>query len=100
MSDTPSPTDRIARLEIRLTEQEAVIEDLNAAITEQWRVIDRLSTDLKQLFPGAAGFSSRNLKYMRAFAAAWPDLGVVQQPVAQLPWSHHVILLDKLDERA
>ncbi|WP_232629977.1 SlyX family protein [Methylobacterium sp. Leaf118] len=49
MSDTPSPIDRIARLEIRLTEQEAVIEDLNAAITEQWRVIDRLSRHLARL---------------------------------------------------
>ena len=28
------------------------------------------------------GLSSRNLKYMRAFAEAWP---IVQQPVAQLP---------------
>ena len=33
---------RIDRLEIRLTEQEATIEDLNRTVTEQWRVIDRL----------------------------------------------------------
>ena len=34
---------RMDRLEIRLTEQEATIEDLNRTVTEQWRVIDRLS---------------------------------------------------------
>ncbi len=31
------------------------------------------------------GFSSRNLKYMRAFAAAWTDEQIVQQAVAQIP---------------
>lgn len=49
MSDTPSETDRIARLEVRFTEQEAVIEDLNATITAQWRVIDRLTRQLARL---------------------------------------------------
>ncbi len=49
MSDIPSDTDRIARLEIRLTEQEAVIEDLNAAITAQWGVIDRLTRQLARV---------------------------------------------------
>jgi predicted nuclease of restriction endonuclease-like (RecB) superfamily len=61
------------------------------------KVIDRLSADLKERFPDARGYSPRNLKNMRAFAAAWPDPEVVQQPVAQLPWGHHVVLLDKLD---
>lgn len=43
------------------------------------------------------GFSRTNLKYMRAFAKAWPELGANgQQPVDQLPWSHNVILLTKL----
>ncbi len=49
MSDTPSEPDRLARLEIRLTEQEAVIEDLNAAITAQWKVIDRLTRQLARV---------------------------------------------------
>ena len=49
MSDTPSEPDRLARLEIRLTEQEAVIEDLNAAITAQWKVIDRLTRPLARV---------------------------------------------------
>lgn len=49
MSDTPSEPDRLARLEIRLMEQEAVIEDLNAALTAQWTVIDRLTRQLARL---------------------------------------------------
>ena len=40
---------RIDRLEIRLTEQDATIEDLNRTVTEQWRVIDRLVRQLYML---------------------------------------------------
>jgi len=47
------------------------------------KVIDRLSHDLRTSFPDLGGFSPRNLKYMRAFAAAWPDGSFVQQPAAQ-----------------
>jgi predicted nuclease of restriction endonuclease-like (RecB) superfamily len=95
---------------------------------EGWgaKVIDRLALDLQRAFPGQQGFSPRNLKYMRAFAEAWPETVIVQQvgaqlaapqkskppimqvplaqtvgsivqrSVAQLPWRHHTILLDKL----
>jgi predicted nuclease of restriction endonuclease-like (RecB) superfamily len=42
------------------------------------------------------GLSRRNLFCMRAFAAAWPG-PIVQQPVAQLPWGHITVLLDKAD---
>lgn len=79
------------------------------------KVIDRLSRDLQDEFPGQQGFSPRNLSYMRAFAEAWPDSPFVQHPVAQtpgttgpiaqaalaqLPWYHHVCILDKLDTPA
>jgi predicted nuclease of restriction endonuclease-like (RecB) superfamily len=60
------------------------------------KVIDRLSADLKKRFPEARGYLPRNLKYMRAFAAAWPEREVVQRGVAQLPWRHHIALLGKL----
>ena len=50
------------------------------------KVIDRLSADLKKAFPGMAGFSPRNLKYMRKFAEAWPDEELVQRTVALIPW--------------
>ncbi|MFE8604052.1 PDDEXK nuclease domain-containing protein [Archangium violaceum] len=67
---------------------------------EGWgaRIIDRLSADLRRAFPSMKGFSVRNLKYMRTFAEAWPDERIVQQVVAQIPWGHHVRLLDRVRE--
>ncbi|MDY0300774.1 MAG: PDDEXK nuclease domain-containing protein [Trichlorobacter sp.] len=60
------------------------------------KVIERLSQDLRSAFPKMKGFSPRNLKYMRAFAEAWPDEQFVQEVLAQLPWYHQLALLDKL----
>ena len=61
------------------------------------KVVERLAHDLQIEFPEMRGFSPRNLKYMRAFAGAWPDVEFVQAVLAQLPWYHHLALLDKLD---
>lgn len=63
---------------------------------EGWgaKIIDRLAGDLGRAFPEMTGLSARNLKYMRAFAEAWPDSEFVQQVVALLPWGHNVRLLD------
>jgi predicted nuclease of restriction endonuclease-like (RecB) superfamily len=71
---------------------------------EGWgaKVIDRLSADLREAHPEMRGLSARNLKYMRSFAAAWPDRAIVQEPLARLPWYHQIALLEKLgsaDER-
>ncbi|RQW80279.1 MAG: DUF1016 family protein [Methanothrix sp.] len=41
-------------------------------------MIDRLSANLRDAFPDMLGLSPRNLKYMRAFAMAWPDRQIVQ----------------------
>jgi predicted nuclease of restriction endonuclease-like (RecB) superfamily len=60
------------------------------------KVIERLARDLRIAFPDMQGFSPRNLKYMRAFAQAWPDTEFVQAVLAQLPWYHQLALLDKL----
>ena len=56
---------------------------------EGWgaKVVDRLSADLREAFPDMSGLSPRNLKYMRAFAAAWPEPDFVQGPLAQIAWS-------------
>jgi predicted nuclease of restriction endonuclease-like (RecB) superfamily len=60
------------------------------------KVIDRLAADLRRAFPEMKGFSPRNLKYMRAFAAAYADEQFVQQVAAQIPWFHNCKLLDKI----
>jgi predicted nuclease of restriction endonuclease-like (RecB) superfamily len=69
---------------------------------EGWgtKVIDRLSHDLKEAFPEENGFSPRNLKYMRKFAEAWPQIEIVQRTVAQIPWRSNITLLDKLKDPA
>lgn len=75
--------------------------DILARQAEQgWgaKVIDRLAEDLRSAFPDMKGFSPRNLKYMRAFADAWPDAEFVQAVLAQLPWYHQLALLDKLPD--
>lgn len=70
-------------------------------LAEGWgaKIIDRLARDLGTEFPGVEGFSPRNLKYMRAFAGAWPEPSIVQQVVAQLPWGHHTRLLDRIKDQ-
>ena len=63
----------------------------NAILARQERegwgagTIDRLSHDLREAFPDMRGFSPRNLKYMRAFASAWPEREIVQEVLAQIP---------------
>lgn len=73
---------------------------LERQASEGWgaKVIDRLSHDLKSAFPDMSGFSPRNLKYMRSFAAAWPSRELVQRTVAQLPWRSNLTLLEKLQD--
>ncbi|WP_416770660.1 PDDEXK nuclease domain-containing protein [Pseudomonas sp. RHF3.3-3] len=73
-------------------------EILTRQVQEGWgaKVIERLAQDLRTAFPDMKGFSPRNLKYMRAFAEAWPDTEFVQEVLAQLPWYHQLALLDKL----
>jgi predicted nuclease of restriction endonuclease-like (RecB) superfamily len=72
---------------------------------EGWgaKVVDRLAADLRRAFPDMTGLSPRNLRYMREFARQWPAASadeMLQQPAARLPWTHHIILLDKLDDPA
>jgi predicted nuclease of restriction endonuclease-like (RecB) superfamily len=62
------------------------------------RVIDRLAADLRRDFPEMTGLSPRNLKYMRAFADAFPDREIVQQVVARLPWGHVVKLVETIKD--
>jgi predicted nuclease of restriction endonuclease-like (RecB) superfamily len=62
------------------------------------KVIDRLAIDLRHAFPEMQGFSSRNLKYMRAFGEAYTDEQFVQQVAAQIAWFHNCLLLDKIKD--
>ena len=60
------------------------------------KFIENLAQDINLEFPQSTGYSVRNLKYMAKFAATYPDAEFVQQVVAQIPWGHNVVLLDKV----
>jgi predicted nuclease of restriction endonuclease-like (RecB) superfamily len=82
---------------------------------EGWgsKIIEQLSTDWQKTFPDLKGFSARNLLYRQQFSVAYPNRLITQQPVAQLdkyflqshnvhlvsiPWGHHTLLLDKVND--
>ena len=48
MTNSPD-TSRIDALEFRIAHQDATIEELNAAVTEQWKLIDRLERRISAL---------------------------------------------------
>ena len=71
---------------------------------KEWgnKFIDNLAKDIRISFPRAKGYSVRNLKYMAKFAQEYPDEQFVQTVSAQIPWSHNIAILNKvndLDER-
>lgn len=64
------------------------------------KVIDRLSSDLRNAFPQMKGLSVSNLKYMRFFAQECPSRQMGQQSADQLPWFHIITLITKLSANA
>jgi len=73
------------------------------------KVIDTLSADILQEFPNMSGFSPRNLKRMVRFykeyqnefekvPLAMAQIGNEKMPllVAQIPWTHNIILIEKI----
>jgi len=59
-------------------------------------VVERLSVDLKTEFPGSSGFSPRNLWDMKRFYEAYHKSDTkLRQLVAELPWGHHLLILNK-----
>lgn len=62
------------------------------------KVVDNIAKEIKLEFAELKGFSPRNLKYMRKFALEYKSLEFVQQVVAQIPWSHNVVLMDRISD--
>ena len=94
---------RSARLQAALAINKEVIDlywHMGKQIIEKqnWgsKLIETLSHDLQNAFPETSGFSVRNLQRMRQFAARFPDLIIVPQAVAQLPWGHISLLIHKI----
>lgn len=58
-------------------------------------IVDQLSSDLRKEFPGIAGFSRRNVFYMREFYLTYYNQPKVQPLVAQIGWTHNLIILQR-----
>ncbi len=113
-----------ARLRVALaanSELIALYYELGAQIVDreaqaQWGsgFIDAFSKDLRQTFPDVGGFSSKNLRYCRAFFRFYCDPAMWQQAVAKLPdtswtgvdgelatllartpWGHNILIFTK-----
>lgn len=75
----------------------------------------KLSSDLSKELPNIKSFSPRNLRYMNDFYCMYPNVPILQQPVAEfndtnlqqvvanknenmifrIPWGHHIQILNK-----
>ena len=64
------------------------------------KFVENLAADIKLSFPEMKGYSVRNLKYMAKFAARFSADEIVQAPLAQITWYHHIALMDKVKEPA
>ena len=63
------------------------------------KFIDYLSRELKIAFPRQKGFSIRNLKYMKSFYMEYKYDNEFVQLVAQIPWKHNIILMQKIKDK-
>ncbi len=62
------------------------------------KFIDELALELKVAFPNIKGFSVRNLKSMKKYYIECNKNAKVQTTSAQIPWSHNMLILDKIKE--
>jgi predicted nuclease of restriction endonuclease-like (RecB) superfamily len=58
-------------------------------------VAERLAEDLRQEFPAGAGFSRRNIFYMREFYSLYHNNPKVQPLVAQIGWTHNLTIIQR-----
>jgi len=90
----------------------AMIHKQQAELGWGAKVIDTLSMDILREFPNMSGFSTRNLKrmvkfyreYQEEFAKAPPAAAQMENekmplPVAQIPWTHNFILIEKIKDK-
>ena len=63
------------------------------------KFIENLATELKIDFPNIKGFSIRNLKRMKKFYTEYKEYEIVPTALAQLTWSHNILLIDKIKNK-
>lgn len=63
------------------------------------KFVDNLSKDTRMKYPGAKGYSVRNLKYMKKFAQIFAEDDVDKYGLARITWSHHQVLMSKVSSQ-
>jgi predicted nuclease of restriction endonuclease-like (RecB) superfamily len=58
-------------------------------------IVENLARDLQKEFPGMRGLSSRNLWYMRDFYLTYKDKPKLQPLVAEISWTHNIIIMER-----
>lgn len=58
-------------------------------------VVEQIAKDLQAEFVGMSGFSARNLWLMKQFYEQYSKSEFLQPMVAEIGWSHHVVLMSK-----
>lgn len=58
-------------------------------------VVEQLSTDLREAFPGVGGFSVQNLWYMRQFYQEYSAMPKLQPLVGEIGWAHNLLVLSR-----
>lgn len=61
-------------------------------------IVQTLSKDLQNEFPGVQGYSARNLWYMRNFYDQYKKNTKLQPLVAEISWSHNMVIMEKCKE--
>ena len=98
-------TAQYAALKAVNTELVGLYWDIGRMIAErqekaEWgeSVVKRLSADLRQEFPGVAGFSVQNLWYMRQFYKEYSVHEKLQPLVGEIGWAHNLLILQRCKE--
>lgn len=67
--------------------------------TYENRFTTQVLQELKLTFPNMNGFSERNISTMRMFYEEYALDEKWQQVVAKLPWSHNLLLIEKIKDK-
>lgn len=84
-------------MEVRLNLGKIIDEN---TIKYDWgkSVIEKFSKDLLMLFPGNAGFSARNLAYMRQFYNEYNQYPELLEVAKEVSWRTNIVVMTKVKE--
>ena len=73
------------------------IVEKQATLSWGTAVVEQIAKDLQTEFVGMSGFSARNLWLMKQFYEMYYQNEILQPLVAEIGWSHHIIIMSKCD---